>query len=61
VENENLIHLVDQDPVYRDVIEVERELKELSLRRQHADLQAAYEEYIQLLEKYSFWETLNKT
>ena len=48
------------DPIYRSVQETERELKEKQLREQHADLQAAYDEYLKLLEKYNFWDTLNK-
>lgn len=48
------------DPIYRSVQETERELKEKQLREQHADLQAAYNEYLKLLEKYNFWDTLNK-
>lgn len=48
------------DTVFKSVVEVERELKEQQLRDQHADLQAAYDEYITLLEKYNFWDTLNK-
>ena len=48
------------DPIYKSVQETERELKEKQLREQHADLQAAYDEYLKLLEKYNFWDTLNK-
>ena len=48
------------DPIYRSVQETERELKEKQLREQHEDLQAAYDEYLKLLEKYNFWDTLNK-
>ena len=48
------------DPIYRSVQETERELKEQQLRDQHADLQAAYDDYLKLLEKYNFWDTLNK-
>lgn len=48
------------DPIWRNVQETERELKEKQLRQQHADLQAAYDEYLKLLEKYNFWDTLNK-
>jgi len=48
------------DPVYTSVVETEQELKEKQLREQHADLQAAYDEYLKLLEKYYFWDTLNK-
>ena len=48
------------DPIYQSVQETERELKEKQLREQHADLQASYNEYLKLLEKYNFWDTLNK-
>ena len=48
------------DPIYQSVQETERELKEKHLREQHIDLQNAYNEYIKLLAKYDFWETLNK-
>lgn len=47
-------------PIFDAVQSVQMELQEQQLRNQHADLKAAYEEYQNLLEKYKFWDTLNK-
>jgi hypothetical protein len=47
-------------PVYQSVKEVERDLKEEQLRKQHADLSKAYDDYQILLKKYGFWDKITK-
>ena len=47
-------------PLFDAVQSVQNELQEEHLRSQHADLQAAYEEYQTLLKKYKFWDTVTK-
>ena len=47
-------------PVYQSVKEVEKDLKEQQLREQHADLKKAHDDYLELLEKYGFWDKITK-
>ena len=47
-------------PIYQNVKEVEKDLKEMKLREQHADLKKAYDDYQVLLEKYGFWDKITK-
>ena len=60
IELPKLDDVVYTDTLYKSVQEVERELQEQKLREEHADLRAAWDEYCVLLEKYAFWDTLNK-
>tara|TARA_A100001015_G_scaffold318557_1_gene438784 strand:+ start:651 stop:824 length:174 start_codon:yes stop_codon:yes gene_type:complete len=46
--------------MYTQVKSVQLELQEKALREKHPDLKKAYEEYSILLEKYGFWDKINK-
>ena len=47
-------------PVYENVVQVQNDLKEEQLRDMHLDLKQAWDEYKVLLEKYKFWDDINK-
>ena len=47
-------------PVYEDVVKVQNDLQEEQLRDMHLDLKQAWDEYKVLLEKYKFWDDINK-
>ena len=46
--------------MYEQVKSVKLELQEKELREKHPDLKKAYEEYTILLQKYGFWDKINK-
>jgi len=50
----------NDNDVFDTVMSVQAELKATQLRKEHQDLQEAYDVYLTLLEKYGFWNKITK-